>query len=59
MISGAGLYQVDADGHTVPIAAGDIVVAPMGAVHGVVNHGAQPLIFVSVVSPAEAGFQPL
>lgn len=59
VISGRGDYQVDAEGRTVPISAGDIVVAPMGAVHGVINSGQEPLVFVSVVTPAEAGFEPL
>jgi mannose-6-phosphate isomerase-like protein (cupin superfamily) len=39
------------------IAAGDVAIAPMGSVHGVVNIGSEPLVFISVVSPAEAGYQ--
>jgi len=59
VIAGEGLYQTDATGHTVPIAAGDIAVAPAGAVHGVLNTGSTPLVIVSVVSPALSGFQPI
>lgn len=59
VLSGAGLYQVDAEGTTVPIGAGDVVVALSGQVHGVVNGGTVPLVFVSVVSPSAAGFAPL
>jgi quercetin dioxygenase-like cupin family protein len=59
MLSGQGDYQIEADGQTVPIAAGDVVVAPLGRVHGVLNTGLQPLVFVSVVCPAEAGFVPI
>jgi quercetin dioxygenase-like cupin family protein len=42
---------------TQSIAMGDVVVAPTGSTHGVFNHGDEPLIFVSVVSPADAGYQ--
>jgi quercetin dioxygenase-like cupin family protein len=42
---------------TQSIAMGDVVIAPTGAVHGVFNHGDEPLIFISVVSPADAGYQ--
>ena len=56
ILAGEGAYQVDAAGSTVRIAAGDVVVAPTGSVHGVRNTGAVPLVFVSVVSPAESGY---
>jgi len=58
VISGHGEYQVDALGRTFPIVVGDVVVAPTGAVHGVLCTSAEPLVFVSVVSPAEAGYWP-
>lgn len=56
ILAGEGAYQVDAAGSTVPIAAGDVVIAAAGSVHGVCNTGAEPLVFVSVVSPAESGY---
>ena len=59
ILTGEGNYQVDAAGQTVRIAAGDVVVAPAGAVHGVLNTGGLALVFVSVVSPALSGFEPL
>jgi quercetin dioxygenase-like cupin family protein len=59
ILSGAGTYYLDTGGTTQPIAAGDVVVAPVGCVHGVFNHGEEPLKFISVVSPAEAGYQPI
>ena len=59
VITGEGEYQVDALGATVRIAAGDVAVAPAGAVHGVLNTGSRALVFVSVVSPASSGFEPL
>ena len=34
-----------------------VVVAPRGAVHGVVNRGAVPLVFIGVGSPALSGFE--
>ena len=59
VIAGEGEYQVDFSGTTVRIAAGDIALAPVGAVHGVLNTGSQALVFVSVVSPALSGFEPV
>jgi quercetin dioxygenase-like cupin family protein len=59
ILAGEGDYQLDAAGQTVRITAGDVVVAPTGAVHGVLNTGAQALVFVSVVSPADSGYEPL
>jgi mannose-6-phosphate isomerase-like protein (cupin superfamily) len=56
VLEGEGVYQVDEAGNTVPITAGDVVVAHAGSVHGVLNTGLQPLSFISVVCPAEAGF---
>lgn len=57
VIAGAGDYQVDVSGATLRIVAGDIAVAPAGAVHGVLNTGSRDLVFVSVVSPARSGFE--
>lgn len=59
ILAGEGDYQLDSAGQTVRIAAGDVVVAPAGAVHGVLNTGGSALVFVSVVSPALSGFEPL
>jgi quercetin dioxygenase-like cupin family protein len=56
VLAGQGDYQLDADGTATPIVAGDVAVAPAGCVHGVLNTGTQPLVFVSVVSPAESGY---
>jgi quercetin dioxygenase-like cupin family protein len=57
ILSGTGEYYLDQTGSTQPIVPGDVVIAPIGAVHGVVNHGIEPLRFISVVSPATAGYQ--
>lgn len=59
VIAGVGEYQIDASGATVRIASGDVAVAPAGAVHGVLNTGPMDLVFVSVVSPAQSGFETL
>lgn len=56
VLSGRGEYILDAEGKTMPIASGQIVVAHTGQVHGVVNTGNEPLQFVSVVAPQDAGF---
>lgn len=39
--------------------AGDIAIAPTGCVHRVMNDGDKPLVFISTVSPASAGYQPV
>jgi quercetin dioxygenase-like cupin family protein len=57
ILSGQGDYQIDQSGIVQTIKAGDIVIAPQGHVHGVLNTGDMPLVFVSVVSPAEAGYE--
>ncbi len=59
ILSGVGDYYLDQTGTTMAIAAGDIVVAPTGCVHGVTNRGDEPFVFISVVSPAEAGYEPI
>jgi len=57
ILAGKGHYYQDADGNTGPIKAGDVVVAHSGEVHGVFNDNSEPLVFISLVSPAEAGYQ--
>ncbi|MHB1531793.1 cupin domain-containing protein [Acidithiobacillus sp.] len=57
VLSGEGQYVLDADGTTMPIASGHVVVAHTGQVHGVLNSGSEPLQFVSIVAPADAGFE--
>lgn len=59
VLEGEGLYQSDAEGTRTPVRAGQVVIAPPGAVHGLENNGNVPFKFLSVVSPAEAGFEPL
>ena len=55
--SGECEYIYDLTGKTRHIKAGDVVVAHQGEVHGAINHGTEPLRFISVVSPADSGFQ--
>lgn len=57
ILTGKGRYYLDEMGTMQPIVAGDVVVAPVGGVHGVFNNGDEPLVFISVVSPAGAGYQ--
>ncbi len=56
VLAGRGEYYLDGD-RTKPIEMGDVVIAPAGAVHGVFNDHDEPLIFISIVSPAEAGYE--
>jgi quercetin dioxygenase-like cupin family protein len=57
VLTGQGDYYLDEAGTTAPIAAGDVVVAHSGSVHGVFNSGSEPLTFISIVTPANAGHQ--
>lgn len=56
VLMGRGEYRIDEDGETIAIMQGDIIVAHKGEVHGVYNDGEEPLVFVSVVAPGNAGF---
>jgi quercetin dioxygenase-like cupin family protein len=57
ILTGKGEYYVDRTGTKKSIVAGDIVVAHTGCVHGVLNNGDEPLIFISVVAPGDAGYE--
>ncbi len=57
ILAGQGEYYLDRAGTTKSIVKGDVVIAPIGSVHGVSNHGNEPLIFISVVSPSTAGYE--
>jgi quercetin dioxygenase-like cupin family protein len=56
ILTGEGEYYLDQEGTTKLITAGDVVIAHLGCVHGVFNSGDEPLVFISVVSPADAGY---
>ena len=56
ILSGHGDYQIDEQGNTVVVTSGDVVVAKRGQVHGVTCTSKDPLHFVSVVAPIEAGY---
>ncbi len=56
VLSGQADYILDDAESTYPILQGHIVVARAGQVHGAINHSLVPFLFVSVVSPASAGY---
>ena len=57
ILSGQGRYQTDANGQTQDVVPGDVVVALQGQVHGVQCTSTEPLRFISVVAPFEAGYE--
>jgi len=59
IMAGQGEYFTDAEGSSRPLYPGVVAVAPRGAVHGALNTGSTPLRFISVVAPAQSGFEPL
>jgi quercetin dioxygenase-like cupin family protein len=59
ILSGCGEYRISTNGDSIAIAQGDVLVAHRREVHGVRNSGQEPLVFISVVSPAASGFEPV
>ena len=57
VLSGKGEYYLDEVGTKKLVVAGDVVIAHTGCVHGVLNNGDEALIFISIVSPSDAGYQ--
>ena len=57
VLAGNGDYRLDAAGASTPIGAGDVVIAEARQVHGVTNTGSQPLRFISIVCPLQAGYE--
>ena len=55
IISGVAEYYLGG-GEVTHLKAGDIAVAKQGQVHGAMNSGREPFVFVSVVAPGNAGF---
>ena len=59
ILSGHGEYQIDSMENSITVIQGDVVVALKGEVHGVLCTSMEPLRFISVVAPKEAGYVPL
>ena len=57
ILSGEGYYVINEKGSETKVKAGDIVIAHTNEVHGLHNRSANPIYFISVVSPAEAGYE--
>lgn len=57
VLSGTADYYMGEGGRQA-IGAGAIVVARPGQVHGALNSGSEPFLFVSVVTPGQAGYLP-
>ena len=57
VLSGEGQYIFNESSERRTIKKGDIVVAHTDEIHGVENFNEEPFVFVSVVSPADAGYE--
>lgn len=57
ILSGEGDYVIDEEGTETKVKAGNVVVAFTNQVHGLHNRSAEPLYFISVVSPTDAGYE--
>jgi quercetin dioxygenase-like cupin family protein len=58
VLSGQGLYQHQEGSAPLRLRSGDIAIASAGQLHGVLNDGEEMLVFVSVVAPLAAGYEP-
>lgn len=56
VLSGEADYVLG-EGETRRIRAGEVAVATAGQLHGARNHSDAPFVFVSVVSPSDAGYE--
>lgn len=52
VLEGSGLFLLE--GQELPMAAGDLLVAPEGVPHGVRNNGTSRLLVLAVLAPAPA-----
>lgn len=59
ILGGQGTYFTGAAQETAQLAPGFVAVARRGQIHGAINTGPVPLRFISVVAPAESGFEPV
>jgi quercetin dioxygenase-like cupin family protein len=50
VIEGEGIFLLE--GRTLPMKAGDLLVAPEGVAHGVTNTGSGRLLLLAVLAPA-------
>lgn len=55
VISGAAEYY-QGGGVVGRLKAGEIAIAKAGQVHGAINRGDEPFVFVSIVAPGNAGY---
>jgi len=53
VVEGNGEFLLE--GEEIPMAAGDLLVAPEGVPHGIRNSGSGRLLVLAVLSPAPAG----
>jgi quercetin dioxygenase-like cupin family protein len=52
VLAGAGVFLLE--GRALPMTAGDLLVAPDGVPHGVVNTGAVRLVVLAILAPSPA-----
>jgi quercetin dioxygenase-like cupin family protein len=50
VLEGEGQFLLD--GHTLPMTAGELLIAPDGVPHGVLNSGSSRLLVLAVLAPA-------
>ena len=57
-LKGQGVFYPSPDVE-VPFGAGQVILSPKGACHGAKNTGSEDIIFVSIVGPVPADYNPL
>ena len=58
VLQGEGVYYIEPD-KEVPLHKGQVLVAPKNACHGLKNTGNEDIIFVGIVAPVPADFNPI
>jgi len=58
VLQGEGMFYSEPD-KEIPFRKGQVIVSPKGACHGARNTGAEDIIFVSVVAPVPADYDPV
>lgn len=58
ILQGEGIFYPEPD-KEIPFKKGQVIVSPKGACHGARNTGTEDIIFVSVVAPVPADYDPI
>ena len=58
VLQGEGIFYPEPD-KEIPLKKGQVIVSPKGACHGAMNTGTEDIVFVSIVAPVPADYDPI